>query len=496
MQVIVFNGFQWDIVCDRGFYPTLALVLLGLGGLVGYYVFGNIQDSLGRRPAFFIYLLIQCVFGVATGFAFDFWSWLITRIGVGFTVPAITGTPLVLALELVGPSQRTLCTVLLNIAYSLCLMGLAVVAYMFRGWRDLAFATVLPFITFFSFWWILPESPRWLFAHGKLEETEKILRQIAHINGKILPADYGKTLQEKYTAAKGPGDQEQEDYSILDLLKGPVLRRNTLIITFLWFINLGVYVGLSYYAPVLGGDEYLNFFLAGLAEMPTYLFLLPCLDNWGRRWTLSTSMVIGGVACVCTILVQQEAWVTLTLYCIGKFGISAAFVAVQQMASEIYPTVVRGRGVSFSNVVGMIGPAFVPLVNYTGQEYLYLPLLTLGGLMVVGGVTALALPETLGRSLPQTLMDAEEFRMDCSAESCCPGMYSKDKFRQKQSKETIEEGDGTLDILLLHPPQTSLLSERKSSTASPRSSIQISQPSSSHKRVFAPAVSPKTMNYN
>lgn len=67
-----------------------------MGGIVGNYIFGYLQDTLGRKPAFFIYLLIECVFGVATAFAQNYVVWLIYRIGVGFTVPAIMATPYVL----------------------------------------------------------------------------------------------------------------------------------------------------------------------------------------------------------------------------------------------------------------------------------------------------------------------------------------------------------------------------------------------------------------
>ena len=51
---------------------------------------------MGRRPAFFIYLMIESVFSIATAYATSFYIWLACRIGVGFTVPAIMGTPYVM----------------------------------------------------------------------------------------------------------------------------------------------------------------------------------------------------------------------------------------------------------------------------------------------------------------------------------------------------------------------------------------------------------------
>lgn len=106
-------------------------------------------------------------------------------------------------------------------------------------------------------------------------------------------------------------------YGVSDLFKNSNLKFKTIIITFIWFINTSVYVGLSYYAPVLGGDQYLNFFLAGVVELPTYLFLSPCMERLGRRWTLCISMVLGGSACLATFLVKNGK---LDLELIRKFS--------------------------------------------------------------------------------------------------------------------------------------------------------------------------------
>ncbi|XP_046659328.1 beta-alanine transporter-like isoform X1 [Homalodisca vitripennis] len=417
---------EWDMVCQKDFYSTLALVLLGVGGLIGNYIFGYLQDSIGRRPSFFIYLFIECLFGIATAFAQDFVTWTLFRVGVGFTVPAILGTPYVLAIELVGPKHRTVCTILTNIAYSLGLVALAAVVYLIRDWRQLALATSVPFLSFFLYWWVLPESPRWLLARGRFEEAEKILKKMARVNGKSLPANYMVQLKRKYQVDRYMQQKDQEkdhirSYGVMDLLRTSNLRRKTLIITFIWFTNTSVYVGLSYYAPALGGDEFLNFFLAGAVELPTYVVLWPAMDCAGRRWTLCVSMVIGGLACLGTIMAQNSTTWTLVLYCVGKMGISSSYVVLPLMASELYPTVVRGLGMSFSGVAGMLGPVFIPLVNYMGADMLVLPLLVMGALLVTGGLFSLLLPETLHQHLPQTLEDGEAFGKDWF--SCCPTSY-------------------------------------------------------------------------
>lgn len=83
-------------MCDKDYYPTIALVLFGVGGLVGNYVFGYLQDYWGRRPSYYVYLMLEIVSCVLSTFAMNFTFWLILRIVVGLTVPAILASPYVL----------------------------------------------------------------------------------------------------------------------------------------------------------------------------------------------------------------------------------------------------------------------------------------------------------------------------------------------------------------------------------------------------------------
>ncbi len=62
-----------------------------------------------------------------------------------------------------------------------------------------------------------------------------------------------------------------------------------------------VYYGLTLNVGSLPGDVYLNFFLSTVMETAAYIFCLVFLDVAGRKALQCFSMLIAGVACICTM---------------------------------------------------------------------------------------------------------------------------------------------------------------------------------------------------
>ncbi|XP_017769527.1 PREDICTED: carcinine transporter [Nicrophorus vespilloides] len=412
---------DFDLVCEKDLYPTLGLVALNVGGPIGVYFFGWLNDKIGRKKSFFMCLTTLLTGGILTATAKNFWWWAGSRTIVGLTIPAIYQIPFIISLELVGPNFRSFVTVMTCMFYSLGIILLAGITYMIRDWVILSYITCIPFSLYYVYIFFLPESPRWLLTKGRFEEASRILEKLAEINKKELPVSFKQELKHRMMVKRSNSEEEKlrNGPGLFSLCRTPNMRLKTILITLNWFATEMVYVGLSYYGPALGNNQYLSFTLSCAVEIPSYLMCWLIIDRWGRRWPLCLSMIISGISCIATVLLPQDAvTATLILYLISKFAIAAAFLIIYPFSGELYPTEIRGIGIGISSYIGGLGLIIIPFITYLGSDNLILPLMIMGMVSVIGGVLSLRLPETLHHKLPQSIEEGEEFGKDFGFEDC------------------------------------------------------------------------------
>lgn len=97
----IFVFLQFDLVCDFDVYPTLGLVALNVGGPIGVYAFGILNDRIGRKKSFFACLTTLLIGSLMTAYAHEYWFWVLARAVVGLTIPAVYQIPFIICMLLI-----------------------------------------------------------------------------------------------------------------------------------------------------------------------------------------------------------------------------------------------------------------------------------------------------------------------------------------------------------------------------------------------------------
>lgn len=424
---------QFQLVCGRNYLRAVYHGIFMFGNVCGPPIAGVFSDKYGRK-------LVAMIGGVVFAFTAlilplipNFTVLLVLRFLQGFfNLP----TGYILALEVCEPSKRSFVGILIALPWALGTMAFGGFAYFIRDWHWLQFILTFPLALLIPGIWLLDESPRWLIVRGYHERALKILQKAARWNKVQLPTDsqllsimrdiqhesivtssskgsaISLTESEKMASNRESIKNESKRSWIFkcDLCRTSHIRIITLVMTFIFFVSALVFHGLALSAKDFSADVFVYVVLGGLTEVPAYSVSSIIVAKYGRRIPLALCYSVCGIALLVLIIIPKGTlWLVILLAMIGKLGISSASQIIYLYLSELYPTEYRLQGLGTAVLTQRLGSILAPLIiQMLGPVSWWAPSVVMGLLSLLAGMATLALPETLGAVLPDTLADLEE----------------------------------------------------------------------------------------
>jgi Sugar (and other) transporter len=165
-----------------------------------------------------------------------------------------------------------------------------------KGFRSTLLVTYIPAFLLVFYFWLTPESIRWLLARGRRQEAINVLKTISKINGKVIAEVDLKKLPIR-------DERAPTSYSLKRVLESNILLTRFIISSISWTTCVFLFYGLILNSVSLSQNSYLDFILTSLVEIPAYLVSSIILDKIGRRATQSGSYFLAAFACLAFVFI-------------------------------------------------------------------------------------------------------------------------------------------------------------------------------------------------
>lgn len=411
---------------QEGWFVSSALV----GCIIGVAFSGELSDRLGRKKPLILTALLFIASALGCAFmpnlAGVIAARLIGGIGIGIAsnvVPLYISeiAPSAIRGRLVTYYQFAL-TFGILVAYlsnaallsaadqSIANQGISQV-FNAEVWRGMLGLGVIPAALFFIGLLIIPESPRWLMQKGRRAEGIAIISGISKRSVAEVEAEQDKAVK-------------QSDKSSYRELFAPGMRKALLIgILLPLFSQFSGINAIIYYGPsilsnagISLSNSLISQIIFGLANMLFTLVAIWKVDSWGRR----PLYLFGTAGATITLLLTGFCFyygattsIWLLICVLGFLACFAFSIGPLKfvVASEIFPSAIRGRALAISimvmwvadTIVGQLTPILLKSIGTAGTFWFFAFFCLIAFLAVYK-----LLPETKGKSLEQIENDWKE----------------------------------------------------------------------------------------
>ena len=384
-----------------------------VGAVLGALFFGHLTDRFGRKKLFTVTVGVYLVFTIATGLSWSFWSFALFRAltgaGIGGEYSAINSA----IQEFIPASRRGRVDLFVNGSYwigaALGALGAIVVLDptlipQWLGWR-LAFiiggALAAGIIVLRQF---VPESPRWLMTHGRVEEAERV---VGEIEDRIVKWGVRRVPAPLVSIRLG----SYKGTTTAELIRSLFIHYPNRTILGLTLMATQAF---CYNAIFFTYGSILKTFY-GVAASDIGWFILPfaignffgplllgrLFDTLGRKIMISSTYALSGVLMVGTGLLFAFAHLSAasqtTIWTVNFFFASAGASAAYLTVGECFPLEVRARTIAVfyafgTGIGGVAAPAlFGALIDKGSPVQLLWGYALGGGLMVIAALVEWAL---------------------------------------------------------------------------------------------------------
>jgi SP family arabinose:H+ symporter-like MFS transporter len=384
-----------------------------IGCIAGCVVAGSVADYLGKKKGLALCALCFALSSIGMMFAADLHQFVFWRLIGGLGIGAASVISPNYIAEIAPTRVRGRCVTLYQLGIVVGILAAVFVNMLIQrmgdeawnistGWRWMFLAGVVPAILFGLM--ILPavESPRWLMKMGRRNQAIEVL---AKINGADAARREAAEIENSLAVEEGHISELFTTFRrplLLGIMLAGLQQISgiTPLFSFLpeIFRSAGTATSAAFFQSVL----------VSLINLLFTLFALWLVDRAGRKTLILTGTTVQFIsfAFVGWFYHIHGSGLAVLIF-VMSFVAGHAFgngVACWVIISEIYPTKVRGRGMSIATtalwLVGYLGNQLFPIMQkYLGSDGTFW-LFSAGALLTIVLVSWLV-PETKGRSLEE-----------------------------------------------------------------------------------------------